>query len=150
MKNRIRVVIIMTAVLPIGIALWLPGLALRHVAAQSQTLAGSYGFTATLPYTGNFNQAAVVGVFKLDGAGNFTGNQTVVSPDPSPNATTVQVQAVSIAGTYTVNADGTGTLTVTTPQPSTSAFVITDGGAGIMFVQTGGANLLITGTARKQ
>jgi len=46
MKNRMRVVI-MTAVLLIGMAVWLPGLRSRLVAAQSPLLIGSYGFTLT-------------------------------------------------------------------------------------------------------
>ena len=147
MKNSRRVMI-MTAVLSIGMASWLPGLRSRRVAAQSVGLMGSYGFTATAPYAGvTSNLGAIIGVITFDGAGNLTGSQTLVSPDPSPKATTVQVQAVSFSGTYTVKADGTGTLTI---GPSTIAFVITDGGSGVIFVQTGGGNTLVTGTARKQ
>jgi hypothetical protein len=144
---------IMTAVLSIGIALWLPGLRSRRVAAQSVGLMGSYGFTATAPYAGvTSNLGAIIGVITFDGAGNLTGSQTLVSPDPSPNATTVQVQAVSFSGTYTVKADGTGTMKVQVGPELTVpiSFVITDGGSGAMFVQTGGANVLVTGTARRQ
>jgi hypothetical protein len=150
MKNRSRV-IIMTAVLLIGMVLWLP-LRSRRVAAQSAGLTGSYGFTVT----DLSNPSATLGVITFDGAGNVTGRATVVQPDPSPNATSVVVQqGGQFTGTYTVNADGTGALTLQVggPTPQTSSFVITDGGSGLMFVGTGGGgngNDLHTGTARKQ
>jgi hypothetical protein len=93
-----------------------------------------------------------MGVVTFDGAGNVTGSSTQVQPDPSPNVTTVQVQAGPFAGTYKVNADGTGTITLPSGGGTvmTIAFVVTDGGSGLMFVQTGGGNYLLTGTARKQ
>jgi hypothetical protein len=155
MKNRGRV-LVMTAALSIGMALWLPGLRSRQVAAQNPGLMGAYGFTASAPYTGanNSGPIALVGVITFDGAGNLTGSETIVQPDPSPNATTVQAtQRVPFAGTYTVNADGTGTLMLQIPgvgQPVPASLVVTDGGSGIMFVQTGGGNSLLSGTARKQ
>jgi hypothetical protein len=142
----------MTAVLLIGIAVWIPGLRSRRVAAQSLGLMGSYGFTATVLYAAsNPDPDAIVGVITFDGAGNLTGNETVVSPDPNPNATTVRVQGVPFTGTYTVNADGTGSLTVQAGgMVIPASFVIIDGGSGFMFVQTGGGNSVATGTARKQ
>jgi hypothetical protein len=115
---------------------------------------GAYGFTASAPYTGanNSGPVALVGVITFDGAGNLTGSETFVQPDPSPDATTVQSQRVPFAGTYTVNADGTGTLMIQIPgQPTIPvSLVVTDGGSGLMFVQTGAGNSLLTGTARKQ
>jgi hypothetical protein len=152
MKNR---VLMMTAALLIGLALLLPTLRSRRVAAQSPGLMGSYGFTASAPYTGanNSGPIALVGVITFDGAGNLTGSETVVQPDPSPNATTVQSQRVPFAGTYAVNADGTGTLMLQIPgvgQPVPVSLVVTDGGSGIMFVQTAAGNSLLTGMARKQ
>jgi len=152
MQNRSRVII--TAALGIGLALWLPALRLRRVAAQSMGLSGSYGFTATAQYTGasNSSPVAIVGVITFDGSGNLTGSETFVQPDPSPNATAVQSQKVPFAGTYTVNADGTGTLMIQIPGNPTIpvALVVTDGGSSLMFVQTGAGNSLLTGTARKQ
>ena len=113
MKNRSRV-IIMTAVLLIGIALWLPGLRPRRVAAQSPALMGTYGFTAVAPYAGsNFGTGAIRGVITFDGTGNVLGTSTQVQPDPSPNATTVQTEAgQQFIGTYTVNANGTGAIAI--------------------------------------
>jgi hypothetical protein len=79
------------------------------------------------------------------------GNETVVQPDLSPNATRANVQAVPFTGTYAVNADGTGAMKLQVgPQTIPVSMMITDGGSGLMFVQTGGANFLLTGTARKR
>jgi hypothetical protein len=134
MKNRSRV-IIMTAVLLIGIALWLPGLRSRRVAAQSAGLTGSYGYTQT----DLSNPSATMGVITFDGAGNVTRSYTSVQPDTSPNATSMVVQAGQFTGTYTVNPYGTGTLALQLggPMPNTSSFVITDGGSGLMFADRG-------------
>jgi hypothetical protein len=153
MKNRMRVVI-MTAILLVGMAVWLPGLRSRRVAAQSPVLMGSYGFTLTVAYAGGDTPGALMGVVTFDGAGNATSNATLVQVDGDPRANTVQVgQTGQTTGTYTLNADGTGTLTFPNngATPTTVAFVITDGGAGIMVLPTGGfGNHLVTGTARKQ
>jgi hypothetical protein len=60
----------------------------------------------------------------------------------------VQVKTRQLTGTYTVNADGTGAVTI---PGGTVAFVITDGGSGLMLLPTAGfGNTLVTGTARKQ
>src|SRR5579864_2772900 len=108
--NRTRV-IIMTAVLLIGVALWLPRLQSQRVTAQSAGLTGSYGFNLTVVPVAGF-AAAFLGVVTFDGAGNATASFTIVQNDPDPNASTVQVQAGGQnTGTYTVNADGTGTMT---------------------------------------
>ena len=154
MKNRSRVIIV-TAVLLIGIAVWLPGLRPRRVAAQSPALMGTYGFTAVAPYAGsNSGTGALLGVITFDGAGNVSGTSTQVQPDPSPNATTVQTQAgQQFIGTYTVNANGTGAIAIPGERGGNVeiyTFVMTDGGSGFMFVLSAGGNYLLTGTARKQ
>ena len=150
-------VIAMTAVLLIGIALWLPGLQSRRVAAQGPpVLMGSYGFSITVPYAGNVNGTGVIqGVVTLDGAGNAAANSgVVVAVDPDPNATAPQVQPLqSNPGTYTVNPDGTGTMTFRDQKGKVTSisFVVTDGGSQLMLVATAGlGNALGTGTARKQ
>jgi hypothetical protein len=145
-------VILMTAVLLTGMALWLPGLRSRRVAAQNPGLKGSYGFTVLRHYAGGDSApVAVVGVMTFDGAGNATGSETVVFSDPAPDATTVQAQTFPFTGTYVVNADGTGTITLQIPgQTIPVAFVLADGGSTVMFVQSGATNDVITGTARKQ
>src|SRR5262245_50001454 len=120
MKNRSRV-IMMTAVLLVGLPLWLPTLRSRWVAAQSIGLTGSFGFTAAAPYSGanNSGAVAILGVITFDGAGSLSGSEIVVQPDPNPNAISVQSQKVPFTGTYMVNADGTGTLTVQIPDGPT-------------------------------
>jgi len=66
----------------------------------------------------------------------------------------VQAQAEQqFIGTYKVNASGTGAIAIpggSGGNVNTYAFVITDGGSGLMFVLSGGGNYLLTGTARKQ
>jgi hypothetical protein len=152
--KKLNRVLTMTAALLIGLALWLPALRSRWVAAQGVGLTGSYGFTATASYSGASNSGtlALVGVLTFDGSGNLNGSETVIQPDPSPNATAVKSQTFPFAGTYMVNAGGTGTMMIQLPDNSTIpvSFVITDGGSGLMFVQTGGSNNILTGTARKQ
>jgi hypothetical protein len=148
MKKANRV-FIMTAVVSIGLALWLPGFRSR-VTAQSSTLAGSYGFSITAGSVG-----VIQGVITLDGAGNATtgsGITTTVSSDP--NATVPDVQpAKPSTGTYTVNPDGTGTITLQNANGKVTSisFVMTDGGSQLMVVVTAGiGNIVGTGTARKQ
>ncbi len=156
MNNRSRV-IIMTAVLLIGTAIWLPGLRSRRVTAQSPTLKGSYGFSIIVPYTGNGKGMGVIqGVVTLDGAGNATSSGGItVGVDSDPNATTPQVRpAGSSPGTYTVNPDGTGTMMFPDPDSgklTAISFVITDGGSQLMLAaSTGFGNTVATGIARKQ
>lgn len=153
--NRNRV-ITMTAILLIGIAVWMPGLRSRRVAAQSPTLSGSYGFSITVPYAGNNNgTGGLQGTITLDGAGNVTNSGGIsVGVDPDPNATAPQVQPLkSNPGTYTVNPDGTGTITFQNPNGKVTSlsFVMTDGGSQLMLLVTAGVgNAVGTGTARKQ
>jgi hypothetical protein len=155
--SRIRV-ITMTAVLLIGIAVWLPGLRSPKVAAQSSGagMAGSYGFSITAPYTGGTSGTGVLqGAVTLDGAGNATtSGGIIVSVDSNTNASVPQVQPLpSNPGTYSVNPDGTGTMTFHDPSGRviSLSFVITDGGSQLMLVVTGGlGNVVGTGIARKQ
>jgi len=141
----------MTAVLLIGDGV---------VATCTETLAGRgsesgvdrfYGFMANIPPSLT-PPTGFLGVITFDGAGNVTGTETIVSPDLSPGATTVSVQTSPFTGTYTLNGDGTGILSLNFggDTPTQVAFVTTDGGAGLMFVQTGSRNFLLMGTARKQ
>ena len=151
MKNYSRVII--AAAVGISLALCVPQLRLQRVTAQSTGLSGSYGFMATAQYTGASNSGPIglVGTMTFDGSGSLTGSETVVLPDSSPDAIDVKSTKVQFAGTYTVNADGTGTMMLQLRDNLTPvAFVITDGGSSVMFMQTGAGNNLLTGTARKQ
>ena len=146
----------MTAVLLIGIALWIPGSRSRRVSAQSPNLSGAYGFALTIPYSGYYNGTGVLqGTVTFDGGGNATTSGGVfVSVDSNPNANVPQVQQLpSNPGIYTVNSDRTGTMTFQNSNGNTTSlsFVITDGGSQLMVVATGGfGNALVTGIARKQ
>ena len=147
MKNR---VLMMTAALVIGLALGLPTLRSRRVAAQSPSLAGSYGFLITAGSLG-----VIQGVITLDGVGNVTGSSGItVAASSDPNATVPDVQPTkSSTGTYTVNPDGSGTITLQNPNGKVTSlsFVMTDGGSQLMVVVTAGlGNIVGTGTARKQ
>jgi len=149
-------VMMMTTVLLIAIAVWMPGLRSRRVAAVSSTLSGAYSFSITVPYAGNNNGTGTIqGTVTLDGMGNVpSSGGIIVTPDPDPNATSPQVQPLtSNPGTYTVNADGTGTMTFTDQSGKvfSLSFAITDGGSQLMLVATTGlGNVVGTGTARKQ
>jgi hypothetical protein len=109
---------------------------------------GSYGFQLnTTPLPGVVN-----GVVSFDDAGNAKASFTVVSVGKDPNQPPVFTGTES--GTYTINDDGTGTINLTTAsgQPdSPVAFVITDGGAGLLLLQTVGSGSSVQfGTARVQ
>ena len=81
MQNFKRVTII-TAILLLGMAIWLPALRSRRVAAQSNaaTLAGAYGFAITVPYAGNSNSSGVLqGTVTFDGAGNASAGSITAS-----------------------------------------------------------------------
>jgi len=148
MKKANRVIVI-TAVLLIGLALWLPGFRSR-VTAQSSTPAGSYGFSITAGSLG-----VIQGVITLDGAGNVTGVGVITaSVSSDPNATVPDAQPTKPGtGSYTVNPDGTGTITLQNANGKVTSisFVMTDGGSQLMFVVTAGlGNIVGTGTARKQ
>ena len=136
-----------------GAGMWTPGFGIRRVAAQAPTLNGSYGFQATVPISSsNPGLGGSVGVMVFDGAGNLTINQTYVETDTAAGATALKVQPPGpITGTYTVNADGTGSLAVNLggDKPTPFAIAVTDSGNGIMFLQTGGGNVILLGTARK-
>jgi len=148
MKKANRV-FLLTAVVLIGLALWLPGFRSR-VTAQSATLAGSYGFSITAGSIG-----VIQGVITLDGAGNVTGISGItVATSSDPNTTAPDVQPTKPStGTYTVNPDGSGIITLQNPngKVTTISYVMTDGGSQLMFVVTTGlGNIVGTGTARKQ
>jgi len=156
MQNRTRV-LIMTAVLAIGTAIWLPGVRGLRVAAQDTTLAGSYGFRINFPYTGDASRVGLLqGVVTFDNAGNVTvGGGVNIAIDSDPTAGLPVVRPLqSPPGTYKLNSDGTGTMTFPDPNgnpPTSFSFVVTDGGSQLMLVATSGfGNTVITGTARRQ
>ena len=112
-------------------------------AAAPVTLSGSFAFelnNSPIP-------AVTVGVATFDGAGNATVSFT--SAGPGGNNPQPQVSNGNITGTYSVNADGSGTVNL--GSNGTFAFVITDGGSGLLLLRTNGTtNSVSTGTARLQ
>ena len=110
---------------------------------------GSYAFqlnNSPLP-------AGTMGVMSFDGGGNVTVYFTSVGVGSDPSQP--PVTAGYISGTYAVNPDGSGTINLppTSGQPAGSAFAfaITDGGSGLLLLQTDGTgNNVSFGTARLQ
>jgi hypothetical protein len=96
-----------------------------HSQTQSNSPVGSFGFQLS----------SVVGVMNFDGAGNLTGTYT------SLNNGQTAVQSGTLAGTYSSNSSGIGSLNLGIDGGSsgnvTFSVVITDGGAGLLLLQTG-------------
>jgi hypothetical protein len=109
--------------------------------------AGAYGFQAT----NSPAPASSLGVLSFDGAGNASMSVTFVGlagANGQPNIFTG-----TSTGTYSSNPDGSGALTFTMANGNmqTYVFVVTDGGSGILFLQTNrSGNGVSFGTARLQ
>ena len=100
----------------------------RAIKSGVSSLKGSYGFqTNRAPAP-----VAIVGVLAFDGAGSATMSFTrVASGGDSASG--------SFAGSYSINADGTGTINLNDASGQvnlTLAFVATDGGSGLLLIQT--------------
>jgi len=120
---------------------------IARAAYAGGSLNGSYGIALnSLP-----QPAATVGVMVFDGAGNVTVSK--ISVGPPGTGITLPVVNASPAATYSLNPDGSGTLTLT---GATFAFVATDGGSGLLLLQTSGTangtagSNVTSGTARMQ
>jgi hypothetical protein len=109
--------------------------------------ASSYGFQATNSPT----PAASLGVLSFDGAGNVSMSVTFVGlsgASGQPNVFTG-----TSTGTYSSNPDGSGAITITMANGNmqTYVFVITDGGSGLLLLQTNrSGNGVSFGTGRRQ
>ena len=90
---------------------------------------------------------------KFDGAGNVALASTFVGSSDS-NGQPTPTFNLAQSGTYSINPDGTGTINfpaVPDQNALTYAFVITDGGSGLLLMQTDRAgNGVSFGTARLQ
>lgn len=153
MNIRNILTVAVAAVVAFGVGTWVSELGMGRVSAQSAGVKGSFGFQATMPISSsNPAYSAAVGVMTFDGAGNVSINQTFVETDTTAGATALKVQPPGpITGTYTINADNTGTLGINLggDKPTPFAFVLTEGGNSIQFLQTGGGNVMLFGAARK-
>lgn len=122
----------------------------RIQSALGTTPAGSYGFLLNVWPDANNQPLGVFGVVNLDGAKNVTGSYTLVGAAVGPAPV-----SGSFTGTYSINPDSTGTLTANLDIGigSTIAIVVTDGGTGLLMLQTGesdGLSHVESGTARMQ
>ena len=106
----------------------LAGVMNSHSQAQSNAPVGSFGFQLN----------NVVGVLNIDGAGNVTGTYT------SLNNGGTTVQSGTLAGTYSSNSSGIGGMNLAIDGGNsgnvTFSVVITDGGAGLLLLQTGSSD----------
>jgi hypothetical protein len=126
----------------------------RIQSAQGTVPAGSYGYLLNRWQDGNNNPETLFGILNLDGAGNVTASYTVVFGGGTPTT------SGTLNGTYSINPDGTGTMALNDNGQFVGqvqfAIVVTDGGAGILMLQTaqsnnnGVLNHVIAGTARLQ
>jgi hypothetical protein len=128
-----------------SVTLHLPGDVLSGTARAAQpgaNLNGSYGYQSGFsPYP-----RGEIGTLTFDGAGNVTISSTGVADALSHGSGQPVITGTS-TGTYSVNPDGTGTMQV--QGFGQFAFVITDGGSGILFLRldTTNENDLQFGTA---
>jgi hypothetical protein len=114
------------------------------------SLIGSYGFQFNI----SPNASASLGVARVDGAGNVTLSLTFIGSSDSSGQPTPAISATQ-SGTYSSNPDGTGTINLAAApgisNSQTYAFVIIDGGSGILVIQTNRAgNGVLSGIARLQ
>ena len=119
---------------------------IARAAAAGQSLNGSYGYQSGFaPFP-----RGEVGVLTFDGAGNVTSTVTSVADGSARGSGQPVLTGAGGTGTYSVNPDGTGTVQL--QGSGTLAFVITDGGSGILFLRlhTTNENDLQFGTARLQ
>jgi hypothetical protein len=108
---------------------------------------GSYGFQ----FNGSPAPAANIGVLNFDGAGTVAISFKNVGVANGPGGTPINqapVTSGATTGTYSVNPDGSGTVTF---PGAASAFVMIDGGSGLLWLRTTGtgSNVML-GTARLQ
>ena len=123
----------------------------RAQSCSNASLHGTYGFHAfaTILPTGSPVPAppgtpttprAIIGVFTLDGRGNWSANLTL---DDAGNITPRPTEG----GTYVVNADCTGTLI---PASGGSvALVVVDGGKEFYQMRTNPSSIVMFGTTKK-
>jgi hypothetical protein len=138
MKTKLLSKLLVSAVMATG--------ALTQAKAQpcsNASLQGTYGFHAFASIVSPGNPAtprAILGVFTLDGRGNWTANLTLddngtITPRPNEG------------GTYVVNADCTGTLL---PNSGGSvALVVVSGGSEFYQMRTSPASIVVFGTTKK-
>jgi hypothetical protein len=113
-------------------------------AGQASSLNGSYGFQLNNSPVPN----GTLGVMSFDAAGNVAMSFTSVAVGKDDTSGQAPVSTGTLTGTYSINPDGSGTITF---PAAAYAFVITDGGSGLLLLQTIGTGSNVSfGTARLQ
>ena len=121
----------------------------RIQSAQGTMPAGSYGYLLNRWPDANHDSQGIFGVLNLDGAGNVRGSYAIArTTDPTFFSGT-------LTGAYSINPSGAGSLTVRLDFGVTATFAIvfTDGGSGVLMLQTDesdGFGQVVSGTARMQ
>ena len=138
MKTKILSVVTFAAMMAAG--------TLSQAQAQpcsNAMLKGTYGFQsfgAVVVGPGSpGTPRAVIGIYTMDGRGNFTGNVTL-----NDNGTIINTGP--FAGTYEVNADCRGTLFTT---PGSLMIVVVDGGKEFYLMRIDPANIVVIGPAKR-
>lgn len=148
MKTTIQSLLVFVALMATG--------SVSRVQAQpcsNASLRGTYGFHAfaTIVPPDGVTAAnpgipqAIIGVFVMDGRGNFTANLTL-------NRNGQIVQLLNQSGTYVVNPDCTGTLFPAPPPVSNGgsvALMVVDGGREFYQMRTDPASIVLFGTTKK-
>lgn len=114
-------------------------------ATYTGVLKGTYGFQLN----NSPRPASTIGWINFDGAGGATVSFLSAGPGDTPP----QVSTGNLKGTYTVNKDGTGSVKLAAGgvAAGTFAFVVVDGGSGLILLLTDGTmSNVSSGTARLQ
>jgi hypothetical protein len=122
----------------------------RIQSTQENAPAGSYELLLNRLPDANAPPQGITALVNFDGSSNVTGSYTVTGPDVGPGPL-----IGTFTGTYSTKPDGTGSVTLNLDigVTNTLAFVVVDGGSGILMLQTGGSGGLgqvTSGTARMQ
>ena len=116
--------------------------------AQSTAPVGSFGILLNQWKSADANSSpgALLGVLNFDGSGNVTGSYTIVGKNPTSTGTWTGTSSGNPDGSTTVN------LTFDVGVTATAAMAVTDGGAGLQIILTGGTlskpGQVIFGTGR--
>lgn len=117
-------------------------------AIYTGSVKGTYGFQLS----NSPKPASTIGSITLDGAGGATVSFLLVGPGGGSN-NQPQLSNGTLTGTYSLNPDGTGTvqLSAASGPAGAFAFVVTDGGSGLLLLQTDGTGSNVSsGAARLQ
>jgi hypothetical protein len=134
-KRSLRILLMASTLLAIQGLIPAPGLAAGKTACSNATLHGSYAFTESGTIV-DIGPAAVAGVFKADGEGRLTAEDTV-----SLNG---EISQENLKFAYQVNSDCTGSASSAPGEESAHFnFVIINDGAQVIGIHTDPGTTLI-------